>query len=1510
MQHRLGTSFALALALLIPAASSGWEEIECTSMGGTWVQQVPSSCDDRCDWAAWVRENGDLVRSGWGANRSSEPRELVPISLVLCAVEEWACANGFTATYDCRDRISLGNRDKSININISPAYRDPDTGEIDHLSPPGRSHTENRPGQTETHVERALQVRGGEGVLTTNVIDNHGSGLPTDLVWERRQATASVQIGGLAISGGYNEQFNKVGGCDGIHAQEPACQPFRSSPGEFESLFMDLVNHLVATSEAIGTWLDTGELPGGAGATAPAPAGEVEIVARATADGFQPSETSWIAKDFEPSTITVTGTVRDAAGRPVAGATVTLPDLGATATSDATGAFRLVGQAAGDRPMDLLWNVTLTAAVGAPTLRLDVAHQPLEVPVLADREKTATLSIRLMDCPDGPEAPTCTPVKAKSATVEVLDPDLLPFVTLDEPRPVGDSFATTIHVATPSSASPDLEGLWRAGKRDGASPLSLRLLVRARPAGDDSGVEGLATIPLELALLRGTTVDAAMDPRTEKDPPILKTSPRIQLTSSLSSLETGVFYVLVNPSVAYRDPKFVWRSTCHSPLVLPLAVIAERRNLDVNLSTGTFLDVGAVELLSPDEHERRIKGWVREFLAAMGFENGRVADAGRELVLVHVRYDVPGISQPQYGTGPMESTMGLAGSIQVGASAMDYWGTNAFEGEDLPYVIFFHELGHYVHKKTVDRWLEACLWDKKWAGAEHFTWTPPTVRRVAFSEKGVMMTSFFEATADFFAYAMFRFVEQTHPELKESLFLARGYLEGFDTDARAMEALHLGGCRVEGIQTSFWRELYASLLRSTPARAFGDFLRTTEAFKAESWIMRWVPARTIPQWVAMKRKHGGAGSGRLEGLARKYGVESCSAGFLLVPAAAGQPAVVTIDGTRHALVGRHLTRGLAPGALVAVEQGTVAVIVQRWAPESPGATLGASTGTSFRFRSATEVEVLRGSLAVDGPITVVNGNRKVTPTGTSSVVKVLPDGRLEVTVLEGSVQVVSPGRVTTITEGKGATVDPSGGVTAHPVRSAEELRAAFVGTEAPPTPPATEPPPPPIPARAPARPPAATASAPPPTAGTSPTPASALRYFVVLEAATSRPAVIAGEAGLRSGDRILEVHDSLDAAVGALRRLGGEAPPGAGPPTSPASTGPGTVTTPAPAPPAATGAAPSTATVPAGIEQLSMPSAVVSLGPSRALVLDPPNAWILEAGRGTPDRAFLEPVPGPLAEALTQQPVTPIPVHRGGRIVDALLAYRNGPGDALLFARADRHPDAWNRRRLLFASQIRTRTGSILLMTREDDGGTTSGVYVYHFPSATTLYCRDLRHSMRKAPASSVEGFPKLRTAPVAVPALRRGGATRSYLLLDGPGGGVWSVLNVRPHPLTPRIRKVPLDLRTGLGSPERPLELAAAPLLEADRSSDRALVCDGATGHLALLWSTGSPERLELRLLSGTLDADLATGGTAWRPVILPLHDRSAFWVLDRIGGRLAVVRVDAARATATMGPVEVEVR
>ncbi len=94
------------------------------------------------------------------------------------------------------------------------------------------------------------------------------------------------------------------------------------------------------------------------------PAEGVEINLKAEAKGFEAASTSWNTKDYEPSNITVIGTVNNEVGIPIQGATVTLPGLGEKAVTDIDGKYKLSVKTEGAKPFTGRWDFVLTGVVG------------------------------------------------------------------------------------------------------------------------------------------------------------------------------------------------------------------------------------------------------------------------------------------------------------------------------------------------------------------------------------------------------------------------------------------------------------------------------------------------------------------------------------------------------------------------------------------------------------------------------------------------------------------------------------------------------------------------------------------------------------------------------------------------------------------------------------------------------------------------------------------------------------------------------------------------------------------------------------------------------------------------------------------------------------------------------------------------------------------------------------------------------------------------------------------
>jgi len=85
----------------------------------------------------------------------------------------------------------------------------------------------------------------------------------------------------------------------------------------------------------------------------------IEIVIKVEAEGFEVETDKRYTEDYQPSSINITGTVRDKDGNPISQATVTLPDFGKTVTTDNQGRYTLRAEAEGKKPFNIKVNFAL-----------------------------------------------------------------------------------------------------------------------------------------------------------------------------------------------------------------------------------------------------------------------------------------------------------------------------------------------------------------------------------------------------------------------------------------------------------------------------------------------------------------------------------------------------------------------------------------------------------------------------------------------------------------------------------------------------------------------------------------------------------------------------------------------------------------------------------------------------------------------------------------------------------------------------------------------------------------------------------------------------------------------------------------------------------------------------------------------------------------------------------------------------------------------------------------------
>jgi hypothetical protein len=88
------------------------------------------------------------------------------------------------------------------------------------------------------------------------------------------------------------------------------------------------------------------------------------------APGYLPWSDTLATKDYEPSSITLEGVVKDEEGNPVSGATISIPDLGKSVTSGVQGNYKLYVQTEGTKPFTKVHNIILQKKITGANITL------------------------------------------------------------------------------------------------------------------------------------------------------------------------------------------------------------------------------------------------------------------------------------------------------------------------------------------------------------------------------------------------------------------------------------------------------------------------------------------------------------------------------------------------------------------------------------------------------------------------------------------------------------------------------------------------------------------------------------------------------------------------------------------------------------------------------------------------------------------------------------------------------------------------------------------------------------------------------------------------------------------------------------------------------------------------------------------------------------------------------------------------------------------------------------
>ena len=229
--------------------------------------------------------------------------------------------------------------------------------------------------------------------------------------------------------------------------------------------------------------------------------GVVEGVAftiKVQAPGYLPWSDTLATKDYEPSSITLEGVVKDEEGNPVSGATISIPDLGKSATSGVQGNYKLYVQTEGTKPFTKVHNIILQKEVTGASIKIETEKV---IPVPGE----VTITITALD-QDG------KPFKG-SVDITVVDKNnkQIYFTELKE--------TTGYNLDENGRYSTKLE-IWNPGERvlkvlnsqidyTYLRDIPLTATIRVEIQDKDLNTIGKAekTVPFNLALIHGVVVD-------------------------------------------------------------------------------------------------------------------------------------------------------------------------------------------------------------------------------------------------------------------------------------------------------------------------------------------------------------------------------------------------------------------------------------------------------------------------------------------------------------------------------------------------------------------------------------------------------------------------------------------------------------------------------------------------------------------------------------------------------------------------------------------------------------------------------------------------------------------------------------------------------------------------------------------------------------------------------------------------------------------------------------------
>ncbi len=594
------------------------------------------------------------------------------------------------------------------------------------------------------------------------------------------------------------------------------------------------------------------------------------------------------------------------------------------------------------------------------------------------------------------------------------------------------------------------------------------------------------TFKLGMFLIHGRTVGPtkknifAFEPRDDGAAPIINDISYFNLyqLSSTTSVKPGgndsrkgEFYILARIPPKYRAAglnvrkpwHLFWDKSSYAKVSSPMRAISvpgDRSkdtiydHLTVREFIGRTVELGDIDILSEKEHYKRIRAYMKDFIRQMPLKGKYRTNLLNDVDTMKIIFStntVPNYTAPALFSYSFSGTMSLPSNTTIYPDT--YLAANPlgmFSDEDPAYMTIFHELGHLLHTRLIESSLSSHVsgFYKTLKGftSDHKTWSPPNAiykPKYFTTDLGQQYVSFNEATADFFAYLFFNFMDTKHPEFKNSIYYYKKYLNEFDNNEKSDKVLSRGGCIIEGVQTTYLKALYSANLKQSPTTVFADYLRTmmlnvTEKpshlpYKVDSKNLnvKMFPTRTMKDWVLTKKhKKGIISVGDTMNLAKRYNIMPCNKGLEIFAFQGGtvktsikiNGAPAPVDPTLGVIVGM--------GERITVTGGLLVINIQDSA-RAETKTIYAPEGAEFTLTAHDEIEVHIGAVGISGNIKIKPAGTKnlITPTGTVIFVEVRKDGNTKMQVLEGSASISTPEGKANVNEGKAVSIERGGRVT-------------------------------------------------------------------------------------------------------------------------------------------------------------------------------------------------------------------------------------------------------------------------------------------------------------------------------------------------------------------------------------------------------------------------------------------------------------------------------------------------